>query len=207
VATRADRGARRPPGRPPGRGATASLRIDAAGVAAGARQVPSPNADARPPGTEITLLVVHNISLPPGVFGGEDVLRLFTNTLDCGLHPAYEPLRELRVSAHFLVRRTGEVIQFVPCGNRAWHAGESEWRGRPRCNDFSVGIELEGTDTSPYADVQYQRLARLARALGRRYPIAEIVGHSDIAPARKTDPGPSFDWPRLRALLAGRRRR
>ena len=206
MATRADRGARRPPARPPARGGTASLRIDAAGVAAGARQVPSPNADARPPGAAITLLVVHNISLPPGAFGGEDVLRLFTNTLDWGSHPAYQPLRGLRVSAHFLVRRTGEVIQFVPCRNRAWHAGESEWRGRPRCNDFSVGVELEGTDTLPYADVQYQRLARLARALGRRYPIADIVGHSDIAPTRKTDPGPAFDWPRLRALLAVRRR-
>jgi AmpD protein len=176
-------------------------------VAAGARQVPSPNADARPPGTAITLLVVHNISLPPGVFGGEDVLRFFTNTLDWGSHPYYEPLRALRVSAHFFVRRTGEVIQFVPCGSRAWHAGESEWRGRPRCNDFSIGVELEGTDISPYADVQYERLARLARALQRRYPIADIVGHSDIAPARKTDPGPAFDWPRLRTLLAARRAR
>jgi AmpD protein len=207
VATRADRGARRPPGRPPGRGATASLRIDAAGVAAGARQVPSPNADARPPGTEITLLVVHNISLPPGAFGGDDVLRLFTNTLDWASHPAYESLRGLRVSAHFFVRRTGEVIQFVPCTRRAWHAGESEWRGRRRCNDFSIGVELEGTDTSPYADVQYRRLARLAVALRRRYPIADIVGHSDVAPTRKTDPGPEFDWPRLRAFVGDARRR
>ena len=183
------------------------MRIDAAGMAAGARQVPSPNTDARPPETEITLLVVHNISLPPGVFGGDDVLRLFTNTLDWACHPAYEPLRALRVSAHFFVRRTGEVIQFVPCGRRAWHAGESEWRGRPRCNDFSIGVELEGTDTSPYADVQYQRLARLAVALRRRYPIADIVGHSDVAPARKTDPGPAFDWLRLRALVGDGRRR
>jgi N-acetyl-anhydromuramoyl-L-alanine amidase len=179
----------------------ASLRIDVAGVAAGARQVPSPNADDRPPGSEVTLLVVHNISLPPGAFGGDDVLRLFTNSLDCASHPAYEPLRASRVSAHFFVRRTGEVIQFVPCGRRAWHAGESEWRGRTRCNDFSIGVELEGTDTAPYADVQYQRLARLAVALRRRYPITDIVGHSDIAPARKSDPGPAFDWPRLRALV------
>jgi AmpD protein len=183
------------------------LRIDATGRAAGARQVPSPNADARPPDAEITLLVVHGISLPPGVFGGDDVLRLFTNTLDWSSDPAYGPLRGLRVSAHFFVRRTGEVIQFVPCGRRAWHAGESEWRGRSRCNDFSIGIELEGTDIAPYADVQYQRLARLAAALRRRYPIADIVGHSDIAPTRKTDPGPAFDWPRLRALVAGKRRR
>jgi AmpD protein len=184
-----------------------SLRIDAAGVAAGAQQVPSPNADARPPGTEVTLLVVHNISLPPGVFGGDDVLRLFTNTLDWASHPAYESLRGLQVSAHFFVRRTGEVIQFVPCVHRAWHAGESEWRGRRRCNDFSIGVELEGTDTSPYADVQYRRLARLAVALRRRYPIADIVGHSDVAPTRKTDPGPAFDWPRLRALVGDARGR
>jgi N-acetyl-anhydromuramoyl-L-alanine amidase len=205
VARRADRGTRRRPGPPSGRGSTA-LRVDAAGVVAGARQVPSPNADDRPAGAEITLLVVHNISLPPGVFGGDDVLRLFTNTLDCSSHPTYEALRALRVSAHFFVRRTGEVVQFVPCVRRAWHAGESAWRGRPRCNDFSVGVELEGADTVPYADVQYRRLARLARALGRRYPIADIVGHSDIAPARKTDPGPAFDWPRLRALVDGVRR-
>jgi AmpD protein len=183
------------------------LRVDAAGVAAGARQVPSPNADDRPPETKITLLVVHNISLPPGVFGGEDVLRLFTNTLDWASHPAYEPLRGLRVSAHFLVRRAGEVIQFVPCERRAWHAGESEWRGCPRCNDFSIGVELEGTDTMPYADVQYRRLAQLAAALRGRYPVADIVGHSDIAPARKTDPGPAFDWLRLRALVGDARRR
>lgn len=188
------------------RGAAPLLRIDAAGVAAGARQVPSPNADARPRGVLITLLVVHNISLPPGHFGGDDVLRLFTNTLDCSSHPAYEPLHALRVSAHFFVRRTGEIIQFVSCGRRAWHAGESAWRGRSRCNDFSIGVELEGTDIAPYADVQYRRLARLARALGRRYPIADIVGHSDIAPVRKTDPGPAFDWPRLRALVAGKQR-
>jgi AmpD protein len=183
------------------------LRIDAAGIAVGARQVPSPNADARPPGTEITLLVVHNISLPPGTFGGDAVLRLFTNTLDWTSHPAYAPLRDLRVSAHFFVRRTGEVVQFVPCLRRAWHAGTSAWRGRPGCNDFSIGIELEGTDTAPYADVQYRHLARLVLALRQRYPIAEIVGHSDIAPARKTDPGPAFEWARLRALVGDPPRR
>ena len=200
---RADRGARRSPGR----SARASLRIDSTGIAVGARQVPSPNCDERPDDTEITLLVVHNISLPPGAFGGDDVLRLFTNRLDCSAHPAYESLRALRVSAHFLVRRTGELVQFVPCGRRAWHAGESAWRGRSRCNDFSIGVELEGTDTSSYTDLQYDRLARLAIALQRRYPIADIVGHSDIAPARKTDPGPAFDWPRLRALVRGKRPR
>ena len=205
--TRADRGTRRRPGPPSGRDGSPSLRIDAAGLAAGARQIPSPNVDDRPPGTEITLLVVHNISLPPGVFGGDDVVRLFTNTLDSSSHPAYEALRGLRVSAHFFVRRSGEVIQFAPCGRRAWHAGESSWHGRSRCNDFSIGVELEGADAVSYADVQYERLARLARALGRRYPIAEIVGHSDIAPARKSDPGPAFDWPRLRMLVGGRRGR
>jgi len=207
VATHADRGARRPPGRVPGRGGAPSLRIDAAGIAAGARQVPSPNADARPRGTKITLLVVHNISLPPGVFGGDDVVRLFTNTLDCSSHPAYESLRALRVSAHFFVRRTGEIVQFVPCGRRAWHAGESTWGGRSRCNDFSIGVELEGTDSVPYADVQYDRLAAVVIALGRRYPITDLVGHSDVAPGRKTDPGPAFDWPRLRALVGAARRR
>ena len=206
MAKRPDRGARRAPGRPPGRSRVPPLRIDAAGLAAGARQVPSPNADARPSGARITLLVVHNISLPPGEFGGDDVVRLFTNTLDCSSHPAYEALQGLRVSAHFFVRRTGEVVQFVPCGRRAWHAGESTWNGRPRCNDFSIGVELEGTDTVPYADVQYQRLADLVTALRRRYPIADLAGHSDVAPARKTDPGPAFEWPRLRALVGTARR-
>lgn len=207
MATRVDRGVRRPPVGAPGRSPAPSLRIDAAGRAAGARQVSSPNADARPRGTRITLLVVHNISLPPGVFGGDDVVRLFTNRLDCSSHPAYETLRGLRVSAHFFVRRTGEVMQFVPCGRRAWHAGESTWNGRSRCNDFSIGVELEGIDTVPYADVQYDRLADLVIALRRRYPIADLAGHSDIAPARKTDPGPVFDWPRLRALVGAARRR
>ena len=206
MTTRAHRGALRQPERAPDRGRVPSLRINAAGIAAGARQVPSPNADARPRGTKITLLVVHNLSLPPGVFGGEDVVRLFTNTLDCSSHLAYEPLRTLRVSAHFFVRRTGEVVQFVSCRRRAWHAGESAWDGRSRCNDFSIGIELEGSDTVPYADVQYDRLADLVIALRRRYPIADLVGHSDVAPARKTDPGPAFDWPRLRALVSALRR-
>ena len=206
MARRADRGARRPAGNSP-RAGRAALRIDAAGVAVGVRQLLSPNADARPEGAEVTLLVVHNISLPPGVFGGDDVLRLFTNTLDCAAHPAYAALRDLRVSAHFFVRRTGAVVQFVPCSRRAWHAGESEWRGRARCNDFSIGVELEGADAVPYTDAQYRRLARLIAALRRRYPIADIAGHSDIAPARKTDPGPAFDWPRLHALIGDTPRR
>jgi len=177
------------------------MTIDPAGLLVGARFVASPNCDDRPPGTEVTLLVVHNVSLPPGAFGGDDVIHLFTNTLDCAAHPYYEPLEGLRVSAHFFIRRTGEIIQFVPCERRAWHAGVSSWRGRERCNDFSIGVELEGTDTKPYTARQYRRLARLAIALQRRYPIRETVGHSDIAPGRKTDPGPAFDWSRLRPLF------
>ena len=188
-------------------GIASALRIDATGIASGARQIASPNCDDRPAGTAITLLVVHNISLPPGEFGGDDVLRLFTNTLDCSAHPAYGALRGLRVSAHFFVRRTGALVQFVACGQRAWHAGASTWRGRERCNDFSIGVELEGTDAMPYTAAQYKALARLAVALRRRYPISAMAGHSDIAPGRKTDPGPAFDWPRLRALVAGARRR
>jgi N-acetyl-anhydromuramoyl-L-alanine amidase len=166
-----------------------------------AAQVPSPNCDDRPAGTHVTLLVIHGISLPPGEFGGDAVERLFTNTLDCAQHPSFEPLRNLRVSSHFLVRRRGELVQFVPCDRRAWHAGVSSWKGRERCNDFSIGVELEGTDELPYTAAQYRRLARLAAALRGRYPIGDIAGHSDIAPGRKTDPGPSFDWDRFRRLL------
>jgi AmpD protein len=149
---------------------------------------------------------VHGISLPPGVFGGDGVARLFTNTLDPAADPFYVTIAGLRVSAHFFVRRRGEVVQFVGCNDRAWHAGVSSWRGRERCNDFSVGIELEGADDVPYTVRQYRRLADLLRALKRRYPtIAAAAGHSDIAPGRKTDPGPAFDWDRL-ALLTGARR-
>lgn len=165
-------------------------------------QVCSPNRDARPQATPITLIVVHGISLPPGQFCGDAVERLFTNRLDPAAHPYYATIAGLRVSTHFLVRRDAALLQFVPCTQRAWHAGESAWRGRSRCNDFSIGIELEGTDESPYAAAQYTLLARLVRALRRHYPIEEVVGHSDIAPGRKTDPGPAFDWPRLRRLLA-----
>ena len=128
------------------------------------------------------------------------MIRLFCNTLDCAAHPYYDGLRGLRVSAHFLVRRSGELLQFVPCTRRAWHAGVSSWRGNARCNDFSVGIELEGSDEIPYADPQYAALAALAAALSRAYPVEDVVGHADIAPGRKTDPGPAFDWPRFRAL-------
>jgi N-acetyl-anhydromuramoyl-L-alanine amidase len=175
--------------------------FDEAGVLAGALQVPSPNWDERPDG-EISLLVVHNISLPPGEFGGSAILDLFTNTLDFTAHPYYETLRDLRVSAHFLVRREGELLQLVPCARRAWHAGASAWRGRERCNDFSIGVELEGADDQAYTDPQYRRLAELLLALRARYPIVDVVGHSDIAPGRKTDPGPGFDWGRFRESLA-----
>jgi AmpD protein len=149
---------------------------------------------------------VHGISLPPGVFGGADVARLFTNTLDPASHASYATLAGLRVSSHFFIRRDGELVQFVGCNERAWHAGVSSWRGRGRCNDFSVGIELEGADRVPYEDAQYRLLAGLLGALKRRYPtIADAVGHSDVAPGRKTDPGPAFDWDRLARLTGARR--
>ncbi len=180
--------------------------VDAAGLLRGARYIESPNCDDRPAAAKVSLLVIHGISLPPGRFGGDGVLGLFTNTLDWTAHPYYATLRGLRVSAHFFVRRTGQIIQFVPCGRRAWHAGQSSWRGRPRCNDFSIGVELEGCDVRPYTARQYARLVALAAALARRYPITAIVGHSDIAPGRKTDPGSAFDWGRLRALRARVRR-
>jgi len=176
---------------------------DEAGVLEGAVQLPSPNWDERPETAEVTLLVVHNISLPPGEFGGDAIVRLFTNALDFSAHPYYETLRGLNVSAHFLIPRDGELIQLVPCAKRAWHAGASSWRGRERCNDFSVGVELEGVDEQAYADGQYARLADLLAALRSRYPIVDVVGHADIAPGRKTDPGPAFDWGRLRESFAG----
>ena len=180
------------------------LTIDAAGYATTARRIRSPNRDARPPGTRIDLIVIHGISLPPGEFGGEAIAGLFTNSLDPNSNPSFVAIADLRVSAHFLIRRNGELVQFVGCNERAWHAGVSSWRGRERCNDFSIGIELEGTDDRPYASAQYTMLARLVRALRRTYPIAELVGHSDIAPGRKTDPGPAFDWARLARLTAPR---
>jgi AmpD protein len=178
------------------------LTIDAGGRANRARWVASPNRDPRPRHVDVTLLVVHGISLPPGEFGGDAIERLFTNRLDRRAHPSFAAIAELRVSAHFLIRRDGELVQFVRCTERAWHAGASSWRGRERCNDFSIGVEIEGDDTTPYARAQYAALARLGKALRRSYPIADVVGHSDIAPGRKTDPGPAFDWPRL-ASLAG----
>jgi len=168
----------------------------------GARRVRSPNADARPDAGDVTLVVVHGISLPPGHFGGDAIERLFTNRLDPRADPSFASVAALRVSAHFLVRRDGALTQFVSCADRAWHAGVSRWKGRERCNDFSIGIELEGTDERPYTAKQYARLAALVRRLKRSWPIEDVAGHSDVAPGRKTDPGPSFDWPRLRRLIA-----
>ncbi|MEO8304999.1 MAG: 1,6-anhydro-N-acetylmuramyl-L-alanine amidase AmpD [Betaproteobacteria bacterium] len=188
------------------RGSRVRLTIDAAGYATTARQIRSPNHDARPPGTAIELVVVHGISLPPGKFGGDGIARLFTNRLDLRADPYYASIAPLRVSAHFLVRRDGELVQFVGCTDRAWHAGASSWRGRARCNDFSIGIELEGSDDVAYEPAQYAMLARLVRALRRAYPIIDVAGHSEIAPGRKSDPGPAFDWGRLTRLLTPRSR-
>lgn len=176
----------------------AALVIDAGGRVEGARFIASPNCDARPAGGDISLLVIHNISLPPGEYGGEGIIELFTNRLDPAAHPYYAGIAGLRVSSHFLIRRDGELIQFVPCSERAWHAGVSSWNGRERCNDFSIGVELEGSDHEPFTAAQYDTLARLTRALKTAYPITDVVGHSDIAPGRKTDPGPHFDWARYR---------
>jgi N-acetyl-anhydromuramoyl-L-alanine amidase len=186
-------------------GSSRRLAIDERGYASIARQIPSPNCDARPPGTFITLVIIHGISLPPGEFGGDAVARLFTNRLDPMAHPYFASIAHLHVSAHFLVRRDGRLVQFVSCNERAWHAGVSRFRGRTHCNDFSIGVEVEGTDDIPYETAQYTMLARLLRALDRRYPIRHVAGHSDVAPDRKTDPGPAFDWPRLRRLTAPRR--
>jgi N-acetyl-anhydromuramoyl-L-alanine amidase len=176
--------------------------VDIAGMCAGAKWVPSPNHDQRPDDARVELLVIHNISLPPGEFGGEWITDLFLDRLHPGAHPYFAGLAGVRVSSHFLIRRDGEVIQYVPCGLRAWHAGVSSWKGRERCNDFSVGIELEGTDWLPFTDAQYESLAGLTRALFARYGILDVAGHSDIAPGRKTDPGPHFDWGRCRAAIA-----
>lgn len=176
-------------------------QLSADGWLSGAARMPSPNQDERPATEPVRLLVVHAISLPPGEFGGDGVERLFTNSLDPAAHPYYRDIHALKVSAHFFIRRDGRVIQFVPTARRAWHAGLSTWRGRERCNDFSLGIELEGCDEMPFAPIQYIRLARLIRVLRRNFAIEDVVGHADIAPDRKTDPGPCFDWLRLRHLL------
>lgn len=178
------------------------LVIGADGWCAGVRHVPSPNFDSRPADARIELLVVHNISLPPGEFGGPYIADLFCNTLDYDAHPYFDQLRALRVSAHFLVRRDGSVVQFVSANDRAWHAGVSSFCGRERCNDFSIGIEVEGSDFSAFDGVQYKKLAELTAALRQRYPLRDVAGHEHIAPGRKSDPGPHFDWTAYRAALA-----
>ena len=165
--------------------------------------MPSPNCDERPGGTQVELLIVHAISLPPGEFGGTAIEELFLNRLDPAGHPYYRALAGMRVSAHFLIRRDGALFQYVPCGKRAWHAGVSSWRGRARCNDFSIGVELEGSDELTFESAQYDILVALTRALKTAYPIVDVVGHSDVAPGRKTDPGPHFDWGHYQTLLGG----
>lgn len=178
--------------------ATTGLSVD--GWTPAARRIESPNVDDRPAGEAISLVVVHAISLPPAQFGSDDIERLFTNSLNPEAHPYFPGVSALRVSAHFLIRRDGVLIQFVSCLRRAWHAGESSWNGRERCNDFSIGIELEGCDELPFEEAQYLRLVDLIQSLHACYPITAVVGHSDIAPGRKTDPGRCFDWQRLAAL-------
>lgn len=170
-----------------------------------ARALPSPNEGPRPEGVDVTLVVVHSISLPPGRFGGEGVPQLFTNRLPWEAHPYYASLRGLKVSAHFFIRRDGRLLQFVSCDRRAWHAGVSNWRGRENCNDWSVGVELEGLEGGAFTSRQYARLARLILDLGQRYPLTEVVGHEHVAPGRKRDPGAGFEWSRLRRGLGAAR--
>jgi N-acetyl-anhydromuramoyl-L-alanine amidase len=181
------------------------MKIDKiSGIVEGARLVPSPNCDARPTDCVPEVLIVHAISLPPGEFGGPGIEQLFCNILDKAAHPYYAGIADLKVSAHLLVRRDGELVQFVPLHLRAWHAGQSQCEGRPRVNDFSIGVELEGYDDARFEDVQYAVLSDLTRALIYTYPAmaaSRIYGHSNISPGRKTDPGPGFDWGRFRATL------
>lgn len=179
-----------------------SYPIDGAGWCRNARRAECSNFDARPEGAQISLLVVHNISLPPGEFGGRYIEDLFANQLDCDAHPYFAQLSGLRVSAHFLIRRDGELLQFVSTHDRAWHAGASNFNGRERCNDFSIGIEMEGTDSDNYCDAQYATLALVTAALLEAHPITNVCGHQHISPDRKTDPGPSFDWMHFRGALA-----
>jgi AmpD protein len=171
-----------------------------------AERCPSCNWNERPAGAQVSLLVIHGISLPPGEYGGGFIQSFFCNDLDCSRHPYFEQLRDLRVSAHLLIERDGSLVQFVPFDGRAWHAGESVFCGRENCNDYSIGIELEGCDDEPYTDQQYRALARVTGLLMARYPALtadRIAGHADIAPGRKTDPGEAFDWLRFRQLLQG----
>ena len=166
-----------------------------------ARAAPSPNFGARPAGSPIDLIVLHSISLPPGQYGGPEIEQLFGNRLDWDAHPYFQAIRGLEVSSHFLIRRDGELLQFVSCDQRAWHAGQSSWRGRDNCNDDSIGIELEGLEGETFEPAQYRTLTALCAALAQRYPIAHVAGHEHVAPGRKQDPGAGFDWQRLRSGL------
>jgi len=181
------------------------LNIDVTtGLLAEARQVPSPNVDARPEGVEPDLMIVHGISLPPGEYGGSWIDQLFTNVLPTNVHPYFKQIEALKVSSHILIRRDGELVQYVPFHLRAWHAGVSNYQGRERCNDFSIGVELEGSDDEAYEAAQYHALTQVIVSLCAHYPSLSsqrVVGHSDVAPGRKTDPGEAFDWPRLRAMI------
>lgn len=174
------------------------------GLLIGAQYIPSPNFDERPPDMTIDLLIIHSISLPKGVFGTNAITELFCNKLDISSHQDFVPLAGLKVSAHLLVRRDGSIIQYVPFAKRAWHAGNSKFHGRENCNDFSIGIELEGTDDIPYEEIQYKQLAFISRLLMHHYPkitLERIVGHNDVAPTRKTDPGPAFLWGKYRFMV------
>jgi len=171
------------------------------GWLAHARAVPSPNVGPRPPSTPIDLVVLHSISLPPGEYGGDAIERLFTNRLDWDAHPYFDAIRGMTVSAHFLIRRDGELVQFASCDERAWHAGASSWNGRADCNDFSIGTELEGLEGEHFEASQYRALAALLASVSTRYPVRAVAGHEHVAPGRKNDPGAAFDWPHLRALF------
>ena len=173
----------------------------------GARTIVSPNFGPRPGGAAVSLVVLHSISLPPGEYGGDAVQRLFTNTLDVDAHAAFAGLRGLQVSAHFFLRRDGALLQFVSCDERAWHAGVSSWRGRDNCNDYSIGIELEGLEGESFEAVQYERLATLLRVLQKRYGRVDVAGHEHVAPGRKGDPGSGFNWPGLIGRLRWRAER
>ncbi|MBA0921975.1 MAG: 1,6-anhydro-N-acetylmuramyl-L-alanine amidase AmpD [Nitrosospira sp.] len=177
------------------------MKINTEGYIGNIRLISSPNCDERPAGSLINLLVIHYISLPPDKFGGNEVIDLFTNQLDPKVDSSFQILSAVRVSAHFFIRRDGETIQFVSCKKRAWHAGVSYWQGKACCNDFSIGVELEGNDKGPFTAKQYASLIAVTLALRETYPIEDITGHSDIAPGRKTDPGPYFDWEYYRTML------
>lgn len=166
-----------------------------------ARRIDSPNFGPRPPGTAINLAIIHSISLPPGIYGGDEIERLFTNRLDWDAHPYFDQIRGAEVSAHFVIRRDGELLQFVSANDRAWHAGQSSWQGRDNCNDYAIGIELEGLEDHPFERVQYQALADLLQQAIKAYPITQVAGHEHVAPGRKRDPGRAFDWAMLQALL------